>query len=415
MVKDILKMPAFILMAALLLITSCQKEKPEVVANDPVPIELNSDQISLIESGNSFAFDIFRMIAGNESGKGNLMISPLSISYALSMTLNGANGPTRDAMLEGLRVQGITPSKINQSYKDLTEALLRVDKRVLISIANSVWTEKNFVVKKPFIDILTAYYDAEAKSFDITNPLAHQAVNGWIEDKTNGLIKDMLDKLDPNAVMLLVNAIYFKGKWQSQFEPSNTAQMPFYKSDGSTSDVPMMKQTSDYKIFDGEGFVLAELPYGQGNFVMDVILPDKSGGGTDAFLSTLTGQNFETWLGNMHERETDISFPKFKYGYKKKLKDILSDMGMSVAFSDFADFSNISDLKLKINEVTHQAFIETNEEGTEAAAATVVEIVTTSMPIIYTLNIDHSFLYIIRETTTNTILFMGRVDNPLAN
>jgi serpin B len=177
----------------------------------------------------------------------------------------------------------------------------------------------------------------------------------------------------------------------------------------------MMKQTSDYKIYDGEGFVLAELPYGQGNFVMDVILPDRSGGGTDAFLSTLTGQNFETWLENMHERETDISFPKFKYGYKKKLKDILSDMGMSVAFSDFADFSNISDLKLKINEVTHQAFIETNEEGTEAAAATVVEIVTTSMPIIYTLNIDHSFLYIIRETTTNTILFMGRVDNPLAN
>jgi len=225
----------------------------------------------------------------------------------------------------------------------------------------------------------------------------------------------MLDKLDPNAVMLLVNAIYFKGKWQSQFDKAKTVTMPFYKPDGSKSDVPMMKQTFDYKIYDGDGFVLAELPYGQGNFVMDILLPDKVQGGTNAFLTSLTGQNFESWLGKLHERETDISFPLFKYGYKKKLKDILSGMGMGLAFNDFADFSNISDLKLKINEVTHQTFIETNEEGTEAAAATVVEIVTTSMPMIYTLNIDHSFFYIIRETTTNTILFMGRVDDPLAN
>jgi serine protease inhibitor len=413
MIRNTSKIIAAILLAASFIMTSCQKEKPEILANDPVPIELSSDQVELIGSGNSFAFDIFRIIAGNETGKVNLMISPLSISYALSMTLNGANGPTRDAMLEALRVNGITPAKINQSYKDLTEALLSVDKRVLISIANSVWTEKNFVVKKPFIDILTGYYNTESKSFDITNPLAYQAVNGWIEGKTNGLIKDMLDKLDPNAVMLLVNAIYFKGKWQSQFDKAKTVKMPFYKPDGSKSDVPMMKQTFDYKIYDGDGFVLAELPYGQGNFVMDILLPDKVLGGTNAFLPSLTGQNFESWLGNLHERETDISFPLFKYGYKKKLKDILSDMGMGLAFSDFADFSNISDLKLKINEVTHQAFIETNEEGTEAAAATVVEIITTSMPMIYTLNIDHSFFYIIRETTTNTILFMGRVDDPL--
>ena len=145
----------------------------------------------------------------------NIIISPLSISYALSMTLNGANGATREAMLEALRVTGLTPEVINNSYKNLSEALLSVDKRVTISIANSVWTENNFVVKKPFTDILTGYYSAEAKSFDIEDPLAPKQINTWIESKTNGLIKNMVDELNENTVMLLINAIYFKGKWNS--------------------------------------------------------------------------------------------------------------------------------------------------------------------------------------------------------
>ena len=151
------------------------------------------------------------------------------------MTLNGANGTTRDAMLEALRVNGLTPEIINNSYKDLSEALLSVDKRVLISIANSVWSEKNFEVKVPFKNILTDYYNAESRSFDITDPVAYQMINNWIEDKTNGLIKNMLNGLDDNTVMLLVNAIYFKGKWKSQFDKDKTVVKPFYKSDGTTS------------------------------------------------------------------------------------------------------------------------------------------------------------------------------------
>jgi serpin B len=398
-----------------LFLFSCTKDNTEIVPVEPVPIDLTANQIKLIESENSFAFEIFRKTSEKAAGSENLVISPLSISYALSMTLNGASGATREAMLETLRVNGLTPEIINNSYKTLSEALLSVDKRVLISIANSVWTENNFVVKKPFTDILTKYYSAEARSFDIKDPLAPRQINTWIEGKTNGLIKDMVDKLNENTVMLLINAIYFKGKWNSQFEKANTVNRSFFRPDGVTVEVPMMKQKADFKIYTGDNFVLAEFPYGQGNFVMDVILPNENNG-LSSVEASLTQANFRKWVEGLRERETDLSFPRFKYGYKKQLKSILSDMGMGIAFYEGADFSNISDLDLLINDVTHQAFIETNEEGTEAAAATIVDIGLTSMPLTpFMLNIDHAFIYIIRETTTNTILFMGKVADPTKN
>jgi serine protease inhibitor len=394
---------------------SCNKTTEDNLPVEPVPINLTSDQVLLIRSGNAFAFDIFKKTLENSGESENLIISPLSISCALSMTLNGANGTTLNAMSEALRVNGLTPEILNKSYKDLSKALLSVDKRVLISIANSVWSEKNFEVKIPFKNILIDYYSAESKSFDITDQYAYKEINSWIEDKTNGLIKNMLSGLDANTVMLLVNAIYFKGKWNSQFDKDKTVSKPFYKSNGTISEVPMMKQVSDYKIFSGEGFVLAEFPYGQGNFVMDVILPDGQNS-INTLSPLLNEESFNGLLDQMAERETDLAFPRFKYGYKKELNGVLTDMGMGIAFTDNADFSNISDLSLLINKVLHQAFIETNEEGTEAAAATVVEVGTTSMPPSpMILNLDHSFLYIIRETSTNSILFMGKVADPLSN
>ena len=395
---------------------SCSKTNDDNLPTEPVPIDLTADQISLIESENSFAFDIFREVMKSAGESENVIISPLSISYALSMTLNGADGATRDSMLKALRVNGITPDAINNSYKNLTEALLSVDKRVLMSIANSVWTENDFVVKQPFIDILTGYYDAESKSFDINDATAPDKINTWIEGKTNGLIRNMVERLNDNTVMLLINAIYFKGKWKSQFDETKTVQMPFYKPGGSSSNVPMMKQKTDFKVFEGNGFVLAEFPYGQGNFVMDIILPEDQNG-VGGLLPSVNDASFKNWVNQMNEREIDLSFPRFKYGFKKQLKDILTIMGMGIAFTDNADFSNISDLyDLLINDVTHQAFIETNEEGTEAAAATIVDIGVTSMPLTpLVLKLDHPFIYLIRETTTNSIIFMGRVADPSAN
>jgi serpin B len=388
---------------------------PEDFPKDPVPIDLNATQTALVESGNKFAFDIFRLILENSDESQNIIISPLSISCALSMTVNGADGATRDAILNALRVNGITPEEINAPYKDLTEVLLSVDKRVIMSIANSVWTENDFAVKKSFTDILSNYYNAEAKSFDINDVTAPEKINEWISDKTNGLIKEMVDKLNDNTVMLLINAIYFKGKWKLQFDPDDTSEKPFFKPSGNQSDVQMMKQTEDFSVYDGDGFMLAEFPYGQGNFVMDIILPDTKSG-TGGIIPSLTGGAFAGWVNQLGEREVNVSIPRFKYGYKKKLKEILTDMGMGIAFTDAADFTNIAETPpLLINDVTHQAFIETNEEGTEAAAATIVDIGVTSMPPPpLEFNADHSFLYIIREIETNSVIFMGRVADPLS-
>lgn len=394
---------------------SCSKND-ETLPTEPVPIDLTQDQVALIESGNAFAFDIFSQVLKSAGENENVMISPLSISYALSMTVNGANGDTRDAMLEALRLKGISVDAINSSYKNLTKALLSVDKRVLMSIANSVWIENDFTAKKTFTDILTDYYDADAETFDINDASAPDKINTWIEDNTNGLIKKMIEKLNDNTVMLLINAIYFKGKWKSQFDESKTIQMPFYKSAVNQINVPMMKQKTDFSVYEGNGFILAEFPYGQGNFVMDVILPDEQGGLSNT-IASVSDDSFTSWLSQMNERETDVSFPRFKYGFKKTLKEVLTDMGMGIAFTDGADLSNITDqYDLLINEVTHQTFIETNEEGTEAAAATVVDIGLTSMPpAALVFKMDHPFIYIIRETTTNSIIFMGRVADPSVN
>ncbi len=412
--NPILRSAACALLILPVMLISCSKND-EILPSEPVPINITADQTALIESGNDFAFDIFKKIAAGESEGKNIMISPLSISYALSMTVNGATGETREAMLEALRLQGINTDALNKAYKDLTAALLSVDKRVIMSIANSVWTEDDFDVKKAFTDVLTQYYDAQSESFDINDPNAPAKMNAWIEDKTNGLIKDMIQKLEDNTVMLIINAIYFKGKWASEFDRTETEEMPFYLTSGSAN-VPMMRQKSDFNVYEGSGFVMAEFPYGQGNFVMDVILPDQSVSLSNT-MDLVSDANFRGWISQMRARETDVTFPKFKYGFKKKLKDVLTDMGMGIAFTDAADFSNISEqYDLLINDVTHQSFIETNEEGTEAAAATVVDIGTTSYPPqALEFRMDRPFFYIIRETTTNSVLFMGRVADPSAN
>lgn len=392
--------------------SSCKKNKDNL-PTDPVKINLTLKQTSLVTSENTFAFDIFNKTI-NPAVDENSIISPLSVSYALSMTVNGAANATRDSILKALRVSDISIDDLNSSYKDLTTALLSVDSRVIMEIANSVWTEKSFTVKQPFSDALTGYYDAEARSFDINDPTAPQEINQWISDHTNGLIKNMLDQIEPNSVMLLINAIYFKGKWRSQFDATATTSRTFTRPDGSTIDVPTMHQAETLKVYTGDGKTIAELTYGQGNFVMDIILPADND--LTAVTTTLTADNFETWTGNMVSRKVYLYLPKFKYGFKIKLNDILSQMGMGIAFTDGADLSNISDIPLLINKVLHQAFIETKEEGTEAAAATIVEVGTTSAgptdPI--TIDVNHQFIYVIREVTTNSILFMGKVTNPSA-
>lgn len=404
----------FILIPAFLIapFSSCEKQKVDDIPGDPVELVLNDTEKALSISSNIFSFDIFNLILNNKGDSENLMISPMSISYALSMTLNGAAGETRIAMMEALRTGNLSMEEINNSYKDLSEKVTTVDKRVKMSIANSVWVEDRLNVKQDFIDVLVEYFKAEGLQFDINDPDIVDKVNKWISDNTNGKIEEMIDEIPDDVVMLLINAIYFNGKWRYQFNEDDTKDLPFYLPEGGSVDVDMMYQKNNFKVFNSQKLSMVELPYGQGNFVMNVILPAD---GLDAadILNEITENGFNKMLDSAYEKEINIFMPRFKYEYKLELSNVLSAMGMGIAFGGTADFSNIADAGLAISKVLHQTFIDNKEEGTEAAAATVVMIELTSMPPDpQTINLNKPFYYIIRESSTGSIIFMGLTGNP---
>lgn len=403
------------LAASACVLNSCEKSDSGEQPGDPVEISTEVYQNEIIDSANRFAFDLFRPVIADAGQTENIMISPVSVTSALSMTLNGAAGETFEAMRKTLGFEQKTLEQINNTYLKLMTEMIPVDKRVVVEIANSVWVEKRLTVKQPFITELQQSYKAEARSIDVTDPDAVNTVNSWIEDKTHGKITDMLDKLDPELAMLLINAVYFNGKWRYRFDKAETKEEPFYFTPTSSEPVPMMHLTENLKAIRRDNLTIAEIPYGQGNYTMVVVLPDENVPMVE-IANSLTTSLWKDWMDMLDENthKVELSMPRFKYSYKRLLNDDLEGLGMGIAFSDLAEFSNISDQPLKISRVLHQTFIETNEEGTEAAAATVVEIVfTTANPANQPVRVrlDHPFLYFIRETSTGTILFMGRVSD----
>ena len=406
--------PAIFLCSSIL--SSCEKNNTKDLPGDPVEISTEVYQKEIIDSANRFAFDLFLPALNEAAGEENIMISPFSVTSALSMTLNGASGSTFEAIRSTLGLKDKTLQQINETYLKLMTEMIPVDERVIVEIANSVWVEKRLTVKQPFITALQTWYKAEARDIDVTDPGAVGMVNGWIADKTHDKIRDMLSDLDPDLAMLLINAVYFNGKWKFEFDKAKTTQDPFFAPSGSKT-VPMMHQTTNLQTSKKDDVTLVELPYGQGNYTMMVVLPDE-GTSVSEVASELTPALWKEWTNQLTENgvhEVELSMPRFKYDYKRLLNSDLSSLGMSVAFTPMADFNNISDQDLAISRVLHQTFIETNEEGTEAAAATVVEMFTTSMPVTMPVKIDRPFLYFIREGSTGTILFMGYVNDPAIN
>lgn len=406
------------LIGSSVILISCEKTNSIDQPGDPVKITTEVYQKEVIDSANRFAFDLLRPALNDAKGTENIMISPFSISSALSMTLNGASGETFEAIKKTLHLDGKTLEQVNSTYLKLMTEMIPVDERVVVEIANSVWVEKRLTVKQPFITGLQSWYNAEARNIDVTDANAVKTVNDWIADKTHDKITDMLSELDPNLAMLLINAVYFNGKWRYAFDKTATIEESFYVTSSDPKSVPMMHQTENFKTTKSNNLTLIELPYGQGNYTMVLAMPDENISTTDV-ANTLTPSVWQEWMDLLAENthKTDLSMPRFKYEYKRLLNDDLTNLGMGLAFSDFADFSNISDQGLKITRVLHQSFIDTKEEGTEAAAATVVEIVNTSIGPVdnVVVTLDRPFLYFIRETSTGTILFMGKVGDPTLN
>ena len=399
-----------IILAGIILILSCDKLPDE---QEPNKLNLTKKSLELIESDNEFGLDFFRKVINNETSD-NIMVSPLSVALALGMTYNGAADSTKEAMKETLKLSGLSDEEINDAYKSIVDQLLKLDPKVILSIANSIWYRANFSVLPEFIQINQLYYDAEVKELDFNLPDAKDIINAWVDEKTEGLITEIIDYIPAEAVMYLINAIYFKGLWKYEFDPEATSKQAFYSGNGNTEMVDMMEIESDLLYMSNDLFSAVKLPYGDGAFCMTILLPHSQYTTLD-ITDELTNQNWNVWMNSFGKEHLVVKLPKFKYEFFRSLNDDLRDMGMGIAFESFnADFSGINpDEQLFISRVLHKTFIDVNEEGTEAAAVTAVEIsLTSANPTGTSFIVDRPFIFTIQENSSGTILFMGRVNRP---
>ncbi len=404
-----LKFLIMLLMAGTLF-NQCSKEPTNPDEKNLVR-NLNLVEKTIVESDNSFGLKLFQKIIEAEQDK-NIFISPLSVSMALGMTLNGANGETKQAMQQTLELAGLSDDEINSSYKSLMELLTSIDAKVQFQIANSIWYRSTFQVEQPFIDVNQNYFAAQVRSLDFSDPTAVTVINQWVSDNTHAKITEIIDSINPAVVMYLINAIYFKGVWTYQFNPSATAAAPFYLLDGSEQTCHLMNIHGSFNYLASEKFHAVDLPYGNEQFSMTIILPRQETE-LDEIIADLNPTNWNNWLGQFTELEGDIFLPRFKLEYEKPLVDVLGQLGMGVAFSDQANFTGINrNGGLFISEVKHKTFVEVNEEGTEAAAVTSVEMRATSSGQFFYFKVDHPFIFAIREKATGAILFIGKIVNP---
>lgn len=399
-----------LLSAFMLLFTQCSEEVEGPARADfdctdaPNVCKLTNDQ-------NQFGFDLFQQLHLVEPDK-NIFISPMSISTALSMALNGATGQTQTDMQSTMNIDSWSTEQLNSTYQTLLDVLPRLDPEVQFQLANSIWYRDNYVVKPTFLDVNKTFYNSEVRDLDFANPTAKDEINNWVNDNTKGIIKSIIEEIPAEAVMYIINAIYFKGAWQYEFDPKNTNKAPFYLADGSEKMVDMMSRSKvSLPLFSTDHFTAVDLPYGDSVFSMTILLPAENYS-MDALISSMSNVNWNTWINNFSQSNSmTFSMPKFKLEYEQKLNQSLTDLGMGIAFMpNRADFTNIAnDKSLYISVVKHKAFIEVDEKGTEAAAVTSIGFETTS---ISSLTINRPFVFMIRDNKTNSVLFIGKVMQP---
>jgi serpin B len=380
---------------------------------------------------NEFALALYAKLRARE---GNLFFSPYSISTALAMTYAGARGQTDTEMANVLHFPTVPSATVPADntfartqfhslfgtiVKDLSDRGKK-DKYEL-HVANALWGQKGYGFLEEFLQLIKANYDGQLNEVDFIQAAeaARKTINAWVEDKTNNKIKDLISKgtLDKMTRLVLTNAIYFKGNWEKQFNKDRTKDAPFTLLSGEKVDAPMMNQKAEFKYMETEDFQALELPYVDDELSMVILLP-RQFDGLPEFEKELAIENLSEWLGKLHKCEVIVSVPKFEMTSQFGLASVLKSMGMIDAFSlGRADFSGMNGKKdLFISAVIHKAYVDVNEEGTEAAAATAVTMKMTSvgptrMPVF---RADHPFLFLIRDNVSGSILFIGRVVNPSA-
>lgn len=382
--------------------------------DEPTNVTLSLKSAEIIESNNEFGYGIFNQILSEEADDLNILVSPLSISQALSMALNGAKDQTFAEMQSVLGFEGFSLDETNKSNQEIVSSLLNHDPLVELNIANSIWYRNDFNAKQAFIENNSRYYLAETSKFDPANPVdAKNAMNKWVDKNTKGKIEKIIDNVNPDDVMFLINAVYFKADWKTQFKKSNTTTKSFTLDNGTSKEVETMIGEVQLSYYNDEKFSVIKLPYGSGKFNLLIYLPEE-GYTTNDIAPLLESTNFKLLRENPLSKR-DIWLPKFEFRYEKPLNNALMQMGMKEAFDKYnANFSNISDLEIYISKVMHKAYIKTDEEGSEAAAVTSVTFEVTSVGPSEVIKINRSFLFAIVEEDTESILFMGKVFDPSA-
>jgi len=365
----------------------------------------------MVEGSSQFAFDLFKQLNSEDKGK-SIFISPLSISTALTMTYNGAEASTKEVMGKALGFKDIERDIINESYSNLLNYLENADKKIELNIANSIWIRHGQEIKENFLSNNESNFNAEIDTLDFSKDSAVSTINEWIDNATKGKIDRMLEPpIDPNVVMYLINAIYFKGEWSKQFDPERTYDGTFKTFEGSEQTVKMMSLKGEALYSEGDDYKAVKLPYGNGKTSMYAILPNEDVS-INEFLEGMTVKKWNDIRNSVAETDDVLlQMPRFKLEYGiKNLNETLKYLGMEEAFSEKADFSGIRE-GIYISRVLHKAVIEVNEEGSEAAAATVVEMAESAVvePIIFIA--DRPFMFIITDDTTGSVLFMGKLLN----
>ncbi len=399
----------------LLLLAACRSEENTIPTQDIFTLSNCEEQPSVCEltdANNTFGFHLFQRLH-EEAPADNLFISPFSIATALTMTLNGADGATYEAMNQTLAYGEQELDQINGAYQLLLSDLPLLDPSVTMQPANSVWYRQSFHILDSFKEVNATYFYSPPQEVDFRDPATVDQINGWISDHTGGKIDELLEVIPAEAVMYLINAVYFKGAWRWPFDPADTGTVDFTKNNGEKTPTPMMRfpKAIEAPVFFNATVSGVDLPFGDSTFAMTLLLPAPESS-VDAVVGELAAGAWPEWTASLAVDEVTVALPRLALRYQKKLNEVLKAMGMAVAFSgDGADFSKMSPADLFISLVKHEAFIEVNEAGAEGGAATLVEI-SREAATLNELVFNRPFVFVIREVNTNSVLFAGKMMDP---
>jgi serpin B len=405
------KTPLLVWILLFTVLASCKKSG--VVPGKGKDLVLTPAELQKVAADNAVTLKLFKNLDSANTGTTNLFISPLSVSFAFGMTSNGANGQTLTAIRNTMDFNGFTQDLINNYYDNLITNLPQLDPLTTINIANSIWYRQDFSVLPAFLQTNSTYYHAKIQSLDFTSSSAPATINSWVNQQTGGKIPAIVNQIPSDAVMYLINAIYFKSGWREKFDPAKTAKLDFYLPDNSTVQANFMDGKVGFNHYDNTEAHIFELPYSNSKYSMVIVMP-ATGQAVNQLAAGLDSAKWNSWMNNLEGGSAELKLPKFTFSYSVDLNNTLSSLGMGIAFSDNADFTGINATeRLKITDVVHKAFVAVDESGTTAAAATSVEIGPTAAAPQPPVVIDHPFIFAIREMKSGLILFVGTVNNPL--